>query len=190
MGRRTLLTYSGPDGSADPGARRPADADSDIPSGALDSGREISGWHRPGEQVTLGLVAAELSQTVELFFGLDAFSDRSQTKVGCQVDDGGHDTFVLLVRLEVVHERLVDLHEGQGQTAEVSERRVPGGDGDGGEGEDVAFEVGAGLDAAGEDEVAPDASRPTAAPCQPVLAAMSSSSLSSFQQWRPPALAA
>ena len=70
-----------------------------------------SGGNGPGEEVALGLVAAELSQAVELVVRLDAFGDGSQAEVGGQVDDGRDDPLVLVVGPEALHERLVDLHE-------------------------------------------------------------------------------
>ena len=82
--------------------------------------RDVVGRQRPGEQVALGLVAAELAQTVELIGRLDAFGDGSQAEVGREIDDGGDDALVFLIDPEALDERLVDLDE-----------RSAGGDGGG-----------------------------------------------------------
>ena len=70
----------------------------------LDSRRDVIWWQRAGEEVTLGLVAAEFSQTVELIVRFHAFGDGSETKVGGQIYDGGDDTLVVLVGAEALHE--------------------------------------------------------------------------------------
>ena len=82
--------------------------------------------HRPAEQVALSLIAAELPQPVALGGRLDALGDRAEAEVGRQVDDRGDDALVLLVGAHALHERLVDLDEGQRQAAEVRERGVAG----------------------------------------------------------------
>jgi hypothetical protein len=69
-----------------------------------DGGGNLVRRHRPGKVVSLGLVAAEFSHTVELPLGFDAFGDRSQTKIGGQVNDGGHDSLVFLIGVEALHE--------------------------------------------------------------------------------------
>src|SRR5690606_26672131 len=51
--------------------------------------RHFREWHRPGDQITLHLIAAEQSQHVRLFLRIDTFRNHLETESMRQLDDGG-----------------------------------------------------------------------------------------------------
>ena len=95
------------------------------PSRCEHGGQRVLG-HRPGEQVALRLLAAELEGPLELARGLDALGHRRDAQ---RPGDGHHradQARVRAVLVEAVHEAAVDLDLVDRQLLEVGERRVPG----------------------------------------------------------------
>src|SRR5215208_4020329 len=79
-----------------------------------------------GEQVALGVVAAELVELGQLAGGLDALGDDGQAEGVAEADDGGDHGVVGWVEVEAGHERAVDLERRQRQVLEGGQGRVAG----------------------------------------------------------------
>ena len=83
-------------------------------------------WHRPGDAVALGNVAAQLQQDQAVFRRLDALGDNVSVEGAGEADDAFDDGQIVRVVEHVADEGLVDLERIGGQTAEVGQRRVTG----------------------------------------------------------------
>src|SRR5579872_5597415 len=74
----------------------------------LDQGFELRRRLRPGEQITLTLVAAEFDQLTPDRFVLDAFGRGGEIQALCHLYDGMDDGAVLRIDAEAAHEGLID----------------------------------------------------------------------------------
>lgn len=68
-------------------------------------------WQGAAEQVALGLITALFAQELQLGRGFHAFRCGLHAQCLCHADDGAHDSAIVAVMVQVVHERLVDLGE-------------------------------------------------------------------------------
>src|SRR5207302_1493251 len=78
----------------------------------------------PGEEIALGLLAAEAAQVGDLLGGLDALGDRAQMQAVAEADDGGGQSSLLGAVGHAVDEGLVDLEHVEREALEVGERRI------------------------------------------------------------------
>src|SRR4249919_2812721 len=94
--------------------------------GVLQPQLELFGGQRPGEQVTLSVLTAELQQQTTLAFVLDAFGGQQQAEFRGETDDGADDRPVPGIALQVTDEYLVDLQRIKGRCGERFQRRISG----------------------------------------------------------------
>src|SRR5712691_9425096 len=80
----------------------------------------------PGEQESLGPIAAQRLQRSELALRFDPFGHDGQAEGVRQVDDGGHDGVLGSDVAHAADERPVDLDEIERELPQVRERGVPG----------------------------------------------------------------
>src|SRR5215813_9246458 len=87
---------------------------------------EMLGRHRPREEETLALVAAEVLQLETLLVGLDAFRGHVHVEALGHGDHRAHDGAVAALVAEPLHEGAVDLERVHREPLEIAERRVAG----------------------------------------------------------------
>ena len=112
-----------------PGAqqRLPAGHDPRVARQALaQQARDLLRRQRPGEEVALGVVAAEAAQLGELGLVLDPLGDHVEGEGARHADDRLDDRRALLLDAERVDEGAVDLQRVEGEAVEVGERGVAG----------------------------------------------------------------
>src|SRR6266850_8074891 len=85
---------------------------------------ERRGRERPAKVISLTVVAAELSDPLALFRGLDAFGDGPQAQVPGEGDARGNDGGIVGVFAYAAHERSLELQRAHGKAPEVVEGRV------------------------------------------------------------------
>src|SRR5579862_230284 len=81
---------------------------------------------RSAQQIALDLVAAFFLEEAQLLVGLDAFGDHRQAEALAEAEHGAHDRGRLLVRMDLLDERAVDLDPVERKGAQVRKRRVAG----------------------------------------------------------------
>src|SRR4051812_2050177 len=74
---------------------------------------ECSGFHRFGDEVALGDVAAQALQQVPVRARLHALGDRLEAELACHVEAGREDDLARFLLERAEHERLVDLELGE-----------------------------------------------------------------------------
>src|SRR5881396_1027639 len=81
---------------------------------------------RPPEQVALRLVATFLLQELQLGIGLDAFGQHRQAQAAAEAEHGADDGGGLIVAIDRLDERAVDLDLVERERAQVRERGIAG----------------------------------------------------------------
>src|SRR5690606_13837799 len=93
---------------------------------ALQKLEQLARRQRPGEQVTLHLVAAVAAQQLELTARFDPLGDHLEAQALGERDDRLGDRGVVRIGGDVLDERLVDLERLDREALEVQRRRVAG----------------------------------------------------------------
>src|ERR1700754_4976424 len=92
----------------------------------MGEGSKIADRGRPSEQISLRLVAKFVAQEMQLRVGLDAFRQHRQTEPAYKTKHRPYNGRGLIVGIDRLNERTVDLDLVERKCAQVRERRIAG----------------------------------------------------------------